>query len=204
MVITEENLQVAVTAKNHPPFPLYFGLFFLLICINALLAKFAVFSFAEGPGISSFYIVVALMIVFALWFGMWGAIAAYAGCFVGAGLLSGIPADINIIWSLADFWQVLIPLLAFRALRADPALTSRRDIVILLIFGVFLNNLCGALWGSLTLALAGLIPWNGFGSAFYACWMGNIIVILILLPLILYIFTPVVRTHELFVKSYWK
>lgn len=203
MVINDGNPQVAGTAKIHPPVPLYLGLFFLLICINALLAKFAVFSFAEGPGISSFYIVVALMVVFTLWFGMWGAIAAYAGCFVGAGLLSGIPADVNVIWSLADFWQVLIPLFAFHALRADPALTSRRDLVIVLIFGVFLNNLCGALWGSLTLVFAGLIPWSGFGSALYAWWMGNMIVSLILLPPILYIFTPIVRTHDLFVKKYW-
>jgi len=203
MVTKDVNPPADVTAKDHPPFFIYLGLFFLLICINTLLAKFAVFSFTVAPGISSFYIVVALMVVFSLWFGMWGAIAAYAGCFIGAGLLSGIPAGVNVIWSLADFWQVLIPLLAFRYLSVDPALTSRRDLVIVLLFGVFLNNLCGALWGTLTLALTGVIPWNGIGFALYSWWLGNIIVSLVLLPLILYIFTPIVRTLELFVKAYW-
>ncbi len=76
--------------------------------------------------------------------------AAYAGCFIGAGLLSGISADVSLFWSLADFWQVLIPLVAFRYFGADPALTSRRDLVIALFFGVLLNNLCGAVWGLLS------------------------------------------------------
>lgn len=108
MVTNDDNLPADVTDRKQPPFFLYLGLFFLLLCINALLARFAVFSLNAAPGISSFYIVVALMVVFALWFGMWGAMAAYAGCFVGAGLLSGIPEDVDLIWSLADFWQVLI------------------------------------------------------------------------------------------------
>jgi len=201
---TSDGLPTADPAgSHHPPFSICLGLFFLLLCINALLARFAVFSFAVGPGISSFYIVVALMVVFTLWFGMWGATAAYAGCFIGAGLLSGIPADVNLFWSLADFWQVLIPLVAFRYLQADPALASRRDLAIVLVFGVFLNNLSGALWGSITLVLGGVIPWSSAGSAFSAWWLGNSIVCLILVPAILYIFTPIVRTHELFVNAYW-
>jgi integral membrane sensor domain MASE1 len=192
------------TGRRHPPFALYLGLFFLLACINALLAKFAVFSFAVGPGISSFYIVVALMVVFVLWFGMWGGIAAYAGCFIGAGVLSGIPPEVSLFWSFADFWQVIIPLAAFRMLHADPALKSRRDLIILLLFGVVLNNLVGAIWGSATLALGGVIPWSGIASAFSAWWLGNTIVCLVLLPVILWIFTPVVRNHELFVRNYWQ
>ncbi|MDP3564142.1 MAG: hypothetical protein Q8R70_06590 [Methanoregula sp.] len=201
--MTDEVNPTVPTGQRHPPFALYLGLFFLLLCLNALLAKFAVFSFSEAPGISSFYIVVALMVVFTLWFGMWGAMAAYAGCFIGAGLLSGIPPEVNIFWSLADFWQVLIPLVAFRYLGADPALTSRRDLLIVLVFGILLNNFCGALWGTLTLALGGVIPWSGVWPALYVWVLGNSIVSLILLPAILYIFTPIVRTHELFVNAYW-
>jgi len=187
-----------------PPFSLYVGLFFLLLCINALLAKFAVFTFAIAPGISAFYIVVALMIVFTLWFGLWGALAAYGGCFIGAGLLSGIPPGVGLYWSLADVWQVLIPLLIFRALRADPALGSRRDLALLLLSGVVLNNLCGALWGSFTLALGGVIPWSGVTPAFYAWFAGNVVVCLVLLPVILWCFTPAARSHELFVRAYWR
>jgi hypothetical protein len=203
MTATDEHLPEGTTTRTHPPFPIYLGLFFLLLCTNTLLAKFAVFSFAVGPGISSFYVVVALMIVFALWFGMWGAMAAYAGCFIGAGLLSGIPPGVNLFWSLADFWQVLIPLIAFRYFLADPALRSRRDLAVVLLFGVILNNLCGALWGTLTLAIGGVIPWTGVVPAFFVWWLGNSVVCLILVLPILYIFTPIVRSHELFVEGWW-
>ena len=203
MVTNVSNPLSGAPVRNRPPFSVYLGLFFLLLCINALLAKFAVFSFAVAPGVSSFYIVVVLMIVFAIWFGMWGAVAAYVGCFVGAGLLSGIPMDVSLYWSLSDFWQALIPLLAFRYFHVDPALTGRRDLLIVLLFGVLLNNLCGAVWGSLTLALGGVIPWNTVGSAMYAWWLGNIIVCLVLLPPVLYLFTPFVRSHELFIRAYW-
>ncbi len=102
------------TGQREVPFFLHLAVFFLLVCINALVAKFVVFSFTIAPGVSSFYLVVAVMVVTTLWFGMYGAVAAYAGCYIGAGILSGLPPDVSLYWSLADFWQVLIPLLAFR------------------------------------------------------------------------------------------
>ncbi|WP_321508443.1 hypothetical protein [uncultured Methanoregula sp.] len=203
MATEERLLPAGATTGQHPPFFYYIGLLILLICINALIAKVAVVSFNVVPGTSSFYIVVALMIVFALWFGMWGAIAAYGGCIIGAGLPGGIPLEVNLVWSLADFWQVLLPLIAFRCLIADPALANRRDLIIVLLFCVLLNNLCGALWGSLTLVLGGIIPWSGVVSTFFAWLLGNCVVCLILVPGILYIFTPIVRTHKLFVKAWW-
>jgi len=189
--------------KEKPPVYQYFALFLLLVCINTLVSKIAVISFNIAPGASSFYIVVAFMVVFTLWFGMWGAVAAYTGCFIGAGILSGIPPDVSLYWSLADFWQVLIPLLAFRVLKADPSLRSVRDVGILLVSGVFLNNLAGALWGSMSLAVGGEIPWSEINTVFYEWWFGNCIVCLLLVPPILYLVTPVIRDHNLFVRDYW-
>ena len=189
--------------KENPPVYQYFALFLLLVCINTLVSKIAIISFNIAPGASSFYIVVAFMVVFTLWFGMWGAVAAYTGCFVGAGILSGIPPDVSLYWSLADLWQVLIPLLAFRVLKADPSLRSVRDVGILLVSGVFLNNLAGAIWGSMSLAVGGEIPWSEINTVFYEWWLGNCIVCLLLVPPILYLVTPVIRDHNLFVRDYW-
>jgi integral membrane sensor domain MASE1 len=189
--------------KENPPVYQYFALFLLLVCINTLVSKIAVISFNIAPGASSFYIVVAFMVVFTLWFGIWGAVAAYTGCFIGAGILSGIPPDVSLYWSLADLWQVLIPLLAFRVLKADPSLRSVRDVGILLVSGVFLNNLAGALWGSMSLAVGGEIPWSEINTVFYEWWLGNCIVCLLLVPPILYLVTPVIRGHNLFVRDYW-
>ncbi len=191
------------TVRAGAPLPLYFALFFLLICINSLVAKFVVFTFQLAPGVSSFYIVVACMIIFTLWFGLWGAGAAYIGCFIGAGLLSDIPAGVAIYWSFADLWEVLIPFMVFRVMHADPGISTRRDLFILIISGCILNNIVGAVWGSATLALGGEIPWDALIPTMGGWMVVNWIVCLILVPSVLYLITPFVREHELFVTRYW-
>lgn len=188
---------------NRVPGYLYLALFFLLVCINALVAKFVVFSFNFAPGTAYLYVVIAFMVVFALWFGMYGAIAAYVGCFIGAGLLSGIPPDINVIWSLTDFWEAFIPLIAFRTLGCDPAIRSRRDFIVLILSGVIFNNVAGAVWGTGVLALGGEIAWDSFIQVCSVWLVGNIIVCIILVPVMLRFITPFLEKHELYVKRYW-
>ena len=75
------------------------------------------------------------MIAFTLWFGVWGAVAAYVGCVIGAGIPAGLPLSVNLYWSLADLWQVLIPLIAFALLKADVGLRTKRDFAVFLTFG---------------------------------------------------------------------
>lgn len=195
--VTDPGLPKVITLL-----PLYFALFFLLTCINALFAKFMVFSFPIAPGVSSLYLVVCFMILFALWFGLWGSLAAYAGCFIGAGILGGIPFDVSLLWSFADFLEAFIPLLAFRILKADPSLISWRDVSILFIFGIVLNNCIGAAWGSVTLAISGLITWNELSSTFFGWLTGNLIVCLILIPPLLHLVTPRLSKHKLYIKNY--
>jgi len=194
---------IEMTVRRKVPFYLRIALFFLLVCSNVLVAKYVVFSFSIAPGVSLFYTVVALMIVTTLWFGMYGAVAAYAGCYIGAGILSGLPPDVSLYWSLADFWQVLIPLIAFRVLKADPSLRSTRDLGILVVFGIILNNVAGALWGSVTLAVPGIIQWAAVPSVFFGWLIGNLVVCIVLVPLALYFLTPMVRDHQLFIRHYW-
>jgi integral membrane sensor domain MASE1 len=188
--------------KKKVPKYLYAALFFLLVCVNALIAKFVVFSFNFAPGTAYLYVSIAFMIVFALWFGMYGAVAAYAGCFIGAGLLSGLPLDLNIVWSLTDFWEALIPLVAFRALGCDPALRNRRDVIVLLVFGVIVNNIVGAVWGPVILALGGQIVWDSVFLVGSIWFLGNFILCLCLVPFILLFFTPLVENHELYIRKY--
>ena len=176
-----------------------------LIIINTLLARFAVLAlpFDGVPGVSGLYIAVAFMILFALWFGGYGAIAAYAGCFIGAGVLSGIPVQVNWYWSLAALWQVLIPLVAVRMLNADLTLSKRRDILIFVIFGVLVNNAFGALWGTVTLAVGNMIAWAEVTPAFIAWCIGNIVVTAVIVPLALRYGTPRILKTKIFVRNYW-
>lgn len=191
--------------KDSARVPLFLrvALFFLLVCLNALVAKFVVFSLPLAPGISLLYVVVALMIVTTLWFGMYGAVAAYFGCFIGAGVLSGLSPEVSLYWSVADFLQVLIPLLAFRMLGADVSISTRRDFAILAIFGIALNNIAGAVWGTLALIQSGLVQVQNIPVVFSGWLFGNFVVSIILVPIVLRFGTPLVRDHELFVKKYW-
>lgn len=68
--------------KSRPLYT-YVAILVVLIIINSLLAAFGEIHYPKAPGGVGLCLAVAFMIAFALWFGAWGAIAAYAGCFIG-------------------------------------------------------------------------------------------------------------------------
>jgi hypothetical protein len=179
------------------------AIFIGLVVVDTLLAAFGVINIPIAPGVSGLYIAVAFMIAFALWFGGWGVLAAYLGCILGAGVAGGVPPLLNPLWSLADLWQVLIPLAAFRAFHADPGLWTRRDLGVFLAFGWLANNLAGAGWGAGTLALGGVIPMAVLPGAFWSWFLGNLVVTAIITPLLLVTLTPRLREAGLLVKGTW-
>jgi hypothetical protein len=179
-----------------------------LILINSLLAWLSLkVSHLISPtlpaSVSMIFIAGAFMLIFTLWFGMYGALAAYAGSFIGSGLLTGMPVTVALYFALANLWQVLIPLAAFRIFDVKVGMESRRDLFHLVLFGTILNNVVGAAWGSVALAIGGVTAWSDLSSVFFPWLLGNIIVTLIIVPLVLYRFTPVVEKSKVFVKNYW-
>jgi hypothetical protein len=172
--------------------------------INIALARFAVVTWSVGPGVATIYFAVAFMIVFALWFGGWGVIAAYIGCYVGAGVLASMSHVVALYWSLADVWQVLIPLVAFRTFKANIDLRTRKDVSIFLVFGVILNNLIGAGWGAATLAIGRVIPWGNVIVIFGSWFATNLIVTAIIATPMLRYLTPHVRRARVYVTGYWQ
>lgn len=170
--------------------------------INALLSHFAAVAWPSAPGIAALYFAVAFMIPFTLWFGAWGAIAAYAGCVIGVGLFT-MPLSVNLYWSLADLWQVLIPLVAFRRFHADVGLKTGRDFLIFLIFGWLLNNLAGVVWGSTMLSVGGISTWNSVPNTLVVWFAGNLIVTVVITTALLKYVTPYIAKPGLLVKEYW-
>ncbi|HSQ94211.1 MAG TPA: hypothetical protein VLL74_07955 [Methanoregula sp.] len=175
-----------------------------LILVNTLLAWISVAFIPAGTsGVALVYIAVAFMILFTLWFGAYGAIAAYVGTLF-AGVLTAESLlqhpEIAVIWAVAGLLQVIIPLVAVRNLDVDLTLSGRRDWTIILLFAVLINNIAGAAWGAFTLSLLGPVNLAG---VFFTWLAGNVIVTLLIVPLGLRLGTDRVRHSKLFVKKYW-
>ncbi len=169
------------------------ALFVAVTFVNIELARFAALSISNVPGVVTFYFAVAFMVPFALWFGALGGVAAYVGCVIGSGIPAGLPWQVNLYWSLADLWQVLIPLLAFKILKADIGLRSKRDFGVFLLFGVVLNNLAGAAWGSVMFVLSGQFAYADFSGLFSNWFLGNMLVTVLIAPLLLRYITPALK-----------
>jgi hypothetical protein len=196
--------------KNvHEPTYSFVILTALLIVVNTVLSYIsAKYILVSAQGVSGLFIAVAAMILFALWFGAYGAIAAYVGTLLGSGLLASSALashpEVALYWAIAGLLQVLIPLVAFRIFDVDLNLEKRRDWTLLLLFGILINNVVGAAWGSWTLALGGIIPSSQIGAVFSSWLIGNVIVTVIIVPLALRFLTPKVRKSRLFVRYYWE
>lgn len=190
--------------QNEPTYS-FVILTFILIVVNTVLAYASVTLIPKSAGgIAYLYPAVAFMILFTLWFGWYGAIAAYAGTLLGSGLLGNqLFMDnplIAVIWAAAGLFQVLIPLVAVKSFEVDLTMENRRDYSHIILFGVVINNLVGAAWGAWTMSL--LEP--GMMVNIFVTWLlGNVIITLLLVPVGLKHFTPKIQKSRLFVKNYW-
>jgi len=192
----------------HEPTYSFVILTFILIIADTLLAWFSVgFAPAGANGVSWIFIAVAFMILFTLWFGAYGAIAAYVGTLIGSGFLASdrlvLPPEIAIIWAVAGLISVMIPLVAFRAFKVDLSLENRRDWVLFLLFGVLINNIAGAAWGVLILSYGNIIKTGQITSIFSTWIIGSFFVTILILPLAIRYLTPKLRQSKLFVTYYW-
>jgi hypothetical protein len=189
-------------AKNKPGIYTYLIILVVATIINSLLARYAEFTWSSVSWNPSFYFAVSVMIPLALWFGGWGTITAYLGCFIGAGI-GYVPFTANLYWSLADLWQVLIPLVAFRNFHTNAGLKTKRDFVIFFVFGWLLNNLAGAIWGPIMFAVGGVNAWDTVLDTSISWFTGNLIVTLVVTTLLLKYITPYIERRGLLVKGYW-
>ena len=188
---------------NEPTY-IFVILTFILILVNTVLAYVSsAFLPANAAGISYLFPAVAFMILFALWFGGYGVFAAYVGTLVAGVLVNENLAQnpqIAVLWAVAGLMQALIPLVAARSFQVDLTLENRRDITIIVLFGVIINNLIGAAWGAWSL---GLLTPETMGSVFSAWFIGNIIVCLVIVLPCLKFLTPRIQASRVFVKNYW-
>jgi hypothetical protein len=176
----------------------------VLTVINTALAWASVTFFKSGTsGVAYVYIAVAFMILFTLWFGLYGAIATYAGTLLGGLLTTPELAqhpEIAALWAFAGLIQAIIPLAATRMFDVDLALAARRDWTIVILFAVLLNNLAGAAWGAFTLSF--VMPVS-IAGVFLGWFVSNVVITILIVPLALRYGTEKVRHSRLSVAKYW-
>ena len=78
---------------------------------------------------------------------------------------------------------MLIQLVVFRTFTVDLTLETKRDWTIFLLFGVVINNSAGATWGAVTLNYGNVIKTGRVADIFSAWRIGNILVIILIVPL---------------------
>ncbi|MCK9631656.1 MAG: hypothetical protein M0R30_08420 [Methanoregula sp.] len=178
----------------------------ILIIIDTILAwaSVTITPTVAGGVVSWLFFAVAFMVLFTLWFGWYGAIAAYVGTLVGSGLMVSEVLNqhplVAVVWAVAGLFQVLIPLAAVRSFGVNLSMENPRDYTYILLFGVVINNLIGAAWAAWTLSLAEPVAMM---TVFSAWFIGNAVVCLFIVPLGLKLFTPKMEKHRLYVKNYW-
>jgi len=99
---------------------------------------------------------------------------------------------------------VLIPIGVFRTFTEDLTLETKRDWTLFFLFGVVINNSAGATWGALMLDYGNVIKTGGVADIFSAWCIGNIHVIILILPLACQYLTPKIPKSKLFIKYYWE
>ncbi len=102
-----------------------------VLAIYAVVAAPVDSTAGAATGVSGLYLAAAVYVPLALWFGIWGCLAGYTSCiFMGLYLnFSGVPGytlDFILVWSLADLFEGLVPLLIYRSLKTKPTLKLKR------------------------------------------------------------------------------
>ncbi len=151
--------------------------------------------------VSALYIGVGFITPFTMWFSGWGLIIGWIGGVVGSGLLGGMPLALAIPFGVLLETSTKIPLLLFYRLLAPRLGVSAigRDIftakgfVFYFVVVVVFIQLISSLTGNAILYSYGFIPADALPISIGSWWIGNMISVVVIGPIILGALTPVVE-----------
>ncbi len=186
-----------------------YALYAIQIAVVILLSWLGVIATpVVGPGIGLLYWAYPFFIVFTWWWGLWGVIAAFLGCFIGAGLLTGLPVIPSLAFSVGDFVPALLTLTFYRGflkkIGVDPLgrdiLTNKKAAFWFVLWVMGITNIIGGLWGVWMLVVLGIVPPSAYwlGSAL---WIIGDAIVLIIAPFLSKALTPIVERYGLIAKG---
>jgi hypothetical protein len=160
------------------------------------------------PVVSFLFVAIGFGVPFALWFGGWSFVIGYIGSFVGAGLLTGMPLTVALMFGVVDIIQLGLPMILYRTLgsRLGVSPTGKdvgtvRGFVFFLCCAVLINNILGALYGNFILVQFGIAPENSFWFAVITWALSNFVLTTIIGTLLLRTVGPVVERSGLTVHN---
>jgi len=156
------------------------------------------------PGVSSFFIAIGFGVPFAMWFGGWGLVIGFIGTSVGAGILAGLPLPISLAFGVGDIILFGSLLFLYRALAPRFGVSpigkdvfTRKGFIFFFIIGANIPHMLGGLYGVGLLYLTGFVPGDAFWITLFGFWIGNVIVVTLISPVMLRLLGPVVERFGL-------
>ncbi len=191
--------------------PARYGLFVLQALIAIMLSYLGVvFSPVSFAGVGLFYWAEAFIVLFTLWWGVWGMIGTYIGTVVGAGIFTGISLPVAIVFGISDTIAVIT---AFIIYRSDAAkhnvspfaadiLQKPRALGLFFFWLIIITNMIGGFLGVSILFEAGLISAAQYLPALGAWIIGDAIMLIIFLPVTSKYVTPLLMRHNLLTEGW--
>ena len=186
-----------------------YALFAIQIAVVILLSWLGVRQMCiRDRGIGFLYWAYPFFIVFTWWWGLWGVLAAFLGCFIGAGLLTGLPLIPSLAFSLGDLVPALLVLILYRGvlnkLGVDPLgrdIFKNKLAAFWFVFWVMgITNIIGGLWGVWVLVQLGFVPANAYWYG-AGLWILGDAIVLIIAPFLARALTPIVERFGLTTKG---
>ena len=162
-------------------------------------------------GIGALYFASVFYALATYWFGGWGLIASFVGAFIGAGVLTGMPAVFALPFAVADIWEPVIPFVLLRTIGhyfnldalAQNAYSSVKSAAFFVIFGALLPPLLSGLWGVWILNIAGFVPDDAFQLAVFSWWAGAALLLALFVPAISRLLSPFLNKTGWLCRGIW-
>jgi hypothetical protein len=173
--------------------------------IYTILAWLGVIGLPIGiAGVSAFFVAVGFGVPFAMWFGGWGLVMGFIGTTVGAGILSGLPVPVALLFGIGDVVLYGSLLLLYRGLaprfKVDPLgrdVFTLRGFIFFFIVAGNIPQILGGIYGVGILYLFGFVPTDALAITLLGFWIGNVIVVTVIAPILLRLLGPVVERFGL-------
>ena len=149
-------------------------------------------------GVGVLYWAEAFLVMFTLWWGIYGVVGTYVGTVLGAGLLTGIPLVPSLLFGLSDTVAAVVAFLVYRGYAGPRGLSpwgsdvlrNRRATVLFVLLTLIGVNAVGALLGVPTLIAFGLIPASQFAYVLPAWMLGDALMLAVFFPPLTAYLTP--------------